>query len=164
MDINLDELIIKNGISDIQIDQLSHHTAHDSDVHRFTQDKTRFSDRAEIEKWKKRASAIYTLSDATHDLLGLIWFEHAPIPHAQFVKTFEELLYTDTFAIRLYAHARGKRLAGWFMQRAFARYPHKNVWLKTSFDNHPAVRSYTKFGFGTVTKPDNNGKIIMILP
>lgn len=158
------EITIVEGISHDHIDQLIHHATNDLDVRKFTSDGERFASREKVIDWKSKASAIYTVTDASQDLLGLLWFQKMSIPHADFIIKFDESLYNDTFAIRLYAHARGKRLAGWFMEHAFARYEAKHIWLKASHDNHAAVRSYSNFGFQAVSTPDNDGKIIMILP
>ncbi len=155
---------IESGISDLQRSHLLHHVKNDDSVIRFTRDATRFTDREAIDGWERRASAIFTLTDASQELLGLIWFEKMDIPEDTFIVPFDPKAYKDTFAIRLYSRARGKRLARWFMNHAFRKYHTRRVWLKVSQRNVAAVRAYTGFGFVPVTAPDDAGKISMILP
>lgn len=59
-----------------------------------------------------------------------------------------------------------------FMEKAIEAYKgseasqraqRKGVWLEVSSENTPAIKTYINYGFEAVTKPDNEGKIIMIL-
>jgi len=140
----VNNFIFKSGITESQINELINYSNTDHQIIQFTSDKTRFADLSAYKLWfSKKNPTIYTLTDKSNHLCGLIWFEG------------------DTFAIRLYDKARGKGLSLDFMKQAFDDFKPKNVWLKTSADNLPAISTYKKFGFKQTTEPDDKGKIIM---
>lgn len=138
------DFIFKKGITDSQIEEIIYYANHDEQIIKFTSDKTRFADLSAYKSWfTKKNPTIYTLTDKLGHLCGFIWFE------------------SDTFAIRIYAEARGKGLSFDFMKQAFDDFKPKSVWLECSADNLPAVSTYKKFGFIQTTQPDAKGKIIM---
>lgn len=157
--------MVKKGITEKQIGQLIHFANTDPEVRKFTSDPERFRDRKAFEEWKEKGRAIYTLTDKSGDLLGIVWFGKKELPAQKFTQEFNSRDYTITFGIRIYGKARGKGLARPFMLEAFKRFsPKEGVWLETSSENIAASRLYTKFGFQQVTEPDEGGKILMILP
>jgi len=161
------------GITQGQIKQLLHYSKTDSRVKRYTSDPVRFKDKKVFEKWRKEGRAVYTLVDKKGDLCGLVWFGRITLPSEKFIKDVKRQDFGITFAIRTYGKARGKGYAAYFMKKAFelftssTRYKsakNKGVWLATSYDNIAAIKTYEKFGFVKVTRPDKKGKILMILP
>lgn len=151
----MNNFIFKKGITESQIDELIHYSNTDKQVLSFTSDKTRFANRQAFNSWYLVNPTIYTLVNKKGNLCGLIWFQDETLKdHPDF---------DITFAIRLYAEARGKGLALEFMKKAFNTLKPQNVWLKCSADNLPAVTLYQKFGFKLVGEPDKNNKIIMLL-
>lgn len=150
----INNLVFSRGITDSQIEQLINYSNTDPQIINFTSDKTRFATRSSYDNWfNHRNPIIYTLSNTNNILCGLIWFEKDnTIPNCEY-----------TFAIRLYAEARGKGLSLDFMKRSFDDLRPQNVWLKCSADNLPAVTLYNKFGFKQTTQADNNNKITMVL-
>lgn len=142
----MNNFIFKKNITDSQIAELINYSVTDSQIIKNTSDKTRFADLSAYKSWfTQKKPTIYTLTDKSNHLYGLIWFE------------------SDTFAIRLYDKARGQGLSYDFMKQAFDDFKPKNVWLKCSADNIPANLTYKKFGFKQTTEPDENNKIIMVL-
>jgi ribosomal protein S18 acetylase RimI-like enzyme len=161
MKINQD-IFVQQGILDCQIDQLIEYSHTDSDIQKFTSDKARFADKKSFHQWQQQGRIIYTLTDTQKNLLGIIWFGQKDPPID--IKT------NFTFAIRIYSSARGQGLSQEFMKIAFKdllkNQPKSHIigfWLETSNDNFPAIHSYQKFGFKTVSSPDYNNKIIMTL-
>ena len=164
---------VASGITQGQIKQLLHYSKTDSQVKRYTSDPVRFKDKETFEKWSKEGRAVYTLVDKKGDLSGLIWFGKITLPTEKFSKDVKRKDFGITFAIRIYGTVRGRGLALFFMEKAFdlftssTRYKsakNKGVWLVVSYDNIAAIKTYEKFGFVKVTKPDKKGKILMILP
>lgn len=156
---------VNQGITEKQIEQLINFANTDPEVKKFTSDSKRFRDREAFDKWRKKDRVVYTLTDKSGDLLGILWFGKKEIPRKDFTLKFNPQDYKVTFGIRTYGKARGKGLARPFMLKAFNYFSSKEgVWLETSGDNIAAVRAYTNFGFQKITEPDVNGKILMILP
>jgi len=148
----VNNFIFKSGLTESQINELINYSNTDPQIIQFTSDKTRFATRSDFDSWlNRRHPAIYTLSNKEGDLCGFIWIE----------KDDKIAGFEFTFAIRLYADARGKGLSFDFMKQAFDDFKPKTVWLETSADNLPAISTYKKFGFKQITQPDDKGKIIM---
>ena len=166
------ELNIREGLTPAQIEQLIDHSSSDSQVRKFTSDPKRFANLESFEKWREKGRSIYTLVDEAGGLEGIIWLGEEPLPSREFVQEIDAGKYGITFAIRTYGEARGRRLALSFMHEAIARYKkgdkyqgieNKGIWLETYADNAPAVKTYERFDFKQVTKPDERGRILMIL-
>lgn len=148
----MNKFTFKKGITESQIDELIFYANNDPQIISFTSDKTRFADKKAFKLWLKKKPVIYTLTNNTGRLLGIIWFQRKiGIPG-----------YDLTFAIRLYGKARGKGLSYGFMKQAFDDFKPQKVWLEVSIDNLPAVSLYKKFGFQQITDPNDKGKIIMV--
>ncbi len=169
---NLDELYIKQGLTNNQVEQLIFYSNTDKEVQRFTSDPKRFKDKKAFEKWRQKGRIIYTITDLEDNLLGIIWFGEEPLPQREFTQTFNPQEFGITFAIRIYGEARGKGLARKFMTETFKhlmsssvyeKMENKGIWLETSIDNTPALKAYEKFGFKQITNPNENQKILMIL-
>lgn len=165
---------IQLGITENQIDQLIKFASSDTKLRQFTSDPKRFSDRNEYDKWKSGGRTIYTLVDNQQNLSGIIWFgkKEPHISKRDILENFDPNKLGITFAIRTYGETRGKGIGRHFMEETFKHFQSlpetqalekQGMWLETSVDNIPAVRLYQKFGFRTVTTPDEAGKIIMIL-
>lgn len=84
---------------------------------------------------------------------------------------FNKSSYGITFAIRIYADARGKGYAKTFMESAFEKYKStsdyehdlaKGIWLITNSDNLPAISAYKKFGFRKILEENNTGRVLMV--
>ncbi|MDD4938502.1 MAG: GNAT family N-acetyltransferase [Candidatus Shapirobacteria bacterium] len=153
---------IQQGILDCQIDQLIDFSNTDPEVIKNTSDPIRFKDLNSFNNWLEKGKIIYTLTDKNHNLLGIIWFSHKNPP----IKTNANF----TFAIRVYPPARGEGLSLDFTTSAFtdllkSKESSKIVgfWLEVSNSNQAAIKTYEKFGFQKISKPDNNHKIIMIM-
>jgi len=160
MRINQD-VFVQQGIMDCQIEQLIEFSQTDSDVQKYTSDKSRFQDKTSFSQWLQQGRIIYTLIDTNNNLLGIIWFGQKNPPSENIKANF-------TFAIRIYNSARGQGLSQEFMKIAFndLRSDHQNsringFWLETSIDNFAAIHTYKKFGFKQIDQKDN--KIIMVL-
>lgn len=156
---------IKQGLTEKHILKLLDYTGTDPAIGKFTSDLTRFKNRDSFDKWLLEGRDIYSLVDESDNLLGLIWFSQKNLPAAEYIEDLDKTEYQITFAIRMYQQARGKGLAGKFMDDVFKNYLKENtdkIWLITSVENTPAVKLYENFGFKTVTKPDKEGKIVMI--
>jgi len=163
MKINQD-VFVQQGILDCQIDQLIEYSNTDSNIQKFTSDKTRFADKDTFHQWLLKGRIIYTLIDKNKNLLGIIWFGPKNPP----IKLDSK--YNFTFSIRIYGLARGQGLSQEFTKITFKdllkNQPKSQItgfWLETSKDNFPAIHTYQKFGFKTVSSPDYSNKIIMIL-
>jgi RimJ/RimL family protein N-acetyltransferase len=150
----VNNFIFKKSITESQIDELINYSITDPQIIKYTADQTRFGTRSAYNDWLDRKHPIiYTLSNKEANLCGLIWFEKDD--------SIEGCEYT--FAIRLYADARGKGLSFDFMKQSFDDLKPQSVWLKCSADNIPANLTYQKFGFKQITEPDENNKITFVL-
>ncbi|MDO8619380.1 MAG: GNAT family N-acetyltransferase [Candidatus Daviesbacteria bacterium] len=153
---------IKKGLSEKQIEELLQYTKDDPDVQKFTSDPVRFKDRKSFDKWLKKGREIYTLSDSGDNLMGIIWFAKEIFEGFKTNQHYSPDKYPYTFAIRMYASARGKGLAKYFMDFCFADFGKKGIWLTTSADNAPAVKLYTNFGFKQIPDTNPYNKIVMV--
>lgn len=169
---DLGVLTVNEGISQNQIQQLIAYANTDEKVRKFSSDPKRFKDVAAFEEWLKKGRTIYTMTDASGELLGIIWYGPEGLPQKKFIREVENPEhYGTTFAIRVYDKARGKHLARKFMaaaQTAFENSPAyklnqaPGVWLETFAENSAAVTSYEAFGYERITDPDDHGRILMI--
>ena len=156
---------IKPGLTEKQIDELVAYTKKDPEIQKYTHDAARFKNRKSVDKWLAKGRIIYSLVDSEDNMLGIIWFGQKDLPAENYIENFDKNQYQTTFAIRMYGAARGKGLAKKFMADCFKNYLTENngsIWLLTAIDNIPALKLYQSFGFKTVTKVDQEGKIIMI--
>jgi ribosomal protein S18 acetylase RimI-like enzyme len=171
---NLGSLAVKQGLTDKQIDQLIEYANSDPKVIEFSSDSTRFANREAYNRWLKKGRSVYSMTDESGDLLGIIWYGREQMPAGKdFSSNVVPGDYGVTFAIRVYGAARGKHLAGKFMLAAQSTYVSsqdystivsKGIWLETSESNIAAVTAYRKFGYRQVTQADDKGKILMVLP
>lgn len=153
------DVFVQQGILDCHIDQLIEYSQSDLNVRKFTSDSKRFASKEAFFIWQRQGRIIYTLVDGKQNLLGIIWFGQKDPPikiNANF-----------TFAIRIYASARGQGLSQGFMQLAFndlfkhQKPPHlSGIWLETSSDNLSAIHVYQKFGFKKILS--RRRKIFMV--
>lgn len=166
-------LRVKTGISEREIVQLLKYSYTDKEVLRFTSDLKRFAGRKAFDEWFSQGRIVYTLVDRKNNLLGIAWFGEKTLPEEKFSEPIDTENYGITFAIRIYEEARGKSLAKKFMTEAFLRFfetenyrkiKKNGIWLQTSIDNIPALKTYLGFGFRQVSPPDKNNKIIMVYP
>lgn len=116
----------------------------------------RFSNEAAAHQWMADAPErlLYALY-ANDDLAGVLWFS----PQADTKSTAQY-----TFAVRLYASARGKSLGLPFMQATHADAAARGidgVWLETDESNAAARALYTKFGYQTTAIAD--GRVHMYI-
>lgn len=156
---------INEGLTEKQISKLITYTKDDPEIKKYTSDVTRFKDRKSFDEWLVESRTIYSLTDSDDNLLGIIWFSQKQLPEENYLERLDKNQYETTFAIRMYGTARGKGLAKKFMNDVFTKYTTSHsakIWLLTSADNIPAKKLYENFGFKTVTKPDKEGKIVMI--
>ncbi len=167
-----DKLVVSQGIAEAQVKQLIHYANTDLQVRKFTSDPKRFLDKEEYQKWRKKDRTIYTLSDDTGELFGIVWFGEEEMPEKEFTEPLDRKHWGITFAIRMYGDARGKRLSNDFTGKAVDMYKssadfqkpvNKGIWLETHKDNIPALNSYRKSGFRQVSNPDEKGRVLMIL-
>lgn len=162
----LNNLIISQNLTNIQIDELIYYSNTDPLIIANTKDKQRFKDKNTFNKWFKLNKKIYTLEDKQGKLMGIIWFSKEKIPQNDiFITSFETQKYTTTFAIRLYQKARGKGFSKVFMREVFEKYGNADgIWLQTKEENQKNVNLYLSFGFIKVTDANKTGRITMILP
>jgi GNAT superfamily N-acetyltransferase len=165
-------LSIYRGLNEQFIPVILHHAAVDPDVRKFSSDATRFATRETFDQWMKKKRTIYTLQDNKKNLLGISWFGDRPIPQANYTEKLTLEKYTKTFAIRLYAHARGKGLAYPFLDATLKDYLHTlekdqpsshYFWIDTPIDNIPGLKTYTKLGFHQVSLPSEKNEVVMVL-
>ena len=154
------DVFVQQGILDCHIDQLVQYSLSDPEVKKYTSDSKRFNSRDAFFEWQRQGRIIYTLVDEQQNLLGIIWFGQKDPPIS--------IDANFTFAIRIYGTARGQGLSQEFMKIAFddlqKNQTHSHItgfWLETDQSNLPAIHSYEKFGFKSVSKLD--GRNIMLL-
>ena len=170
----MEDIKFKLGITEKQIGQLIHYSNTDKQVKINTSDAIRFANRQTFNKWRKIPRRIYTLTNKSGDLLGIIWLRKQALPpDKDYYINFDKEFFGTTFAIRIYGNARGKGPAKDFINKAFKEYKKtkqylgntkKSMWLETRKDNLAAIKLYEKFGFKTVSDPDESNRIIMIQP
>jgi ribosomal protein S18 acetylase RimI-like enzyme len=157
------ELKITEGITPSQIQDLIGYSNNDELILQTTKDKSRFANEKTVKAWLAKERKIYCLVNKTNKLLGIIWFGEEKMPTGAM---------GITFAIRIYADARGKGNAKPFMKEAFARFKNspeyeksesKIFWLETNSDNNAAIASYKSFGFKEVKFKNKFGRILMTL-
>lgn len=167
----MDNFLIKNGISNRQIQQLINFTNTDDDIKKFTSDQKRFSSLEAFEEWRKKGRSIYILTNPTEDLLGIFWLGEKDLPEADYFDDFEKEKFGITFGIRIYGEARGKGLSVGFMEKGINQFRQsriyeiaskKGIWLETKMDNLAAIKLYLKFGFIAVSKANECGEIVMV--
>src|SRR3989344_3516795 len=109
-----------------------------------TNDANRFASTVKFDEWLQIPREIFTLTNSSENLLGLIWFRNQAIPDRKFINDFNKENFGVTFAIRIYGKARGKGYSEKFLNWAFGEYkktnqylnnPSKGVWLETREDN-----------------------------
>ena len=167
------KLKVNKGISEKQIEELIGFSNKDPLILSTTQDSERFKDKKSFETWLQKKRTIYVLTEKGGKLLGVIWFGLKTLPKDyNYITSLDVNHYGITFAIRLYQDARGKGLSEPFINETFKKYKltrefretsAKGMWLETKIDNLPAIKAYEKFGFGLVSAPNENGRIIMCL-
>jgi GNAT superfamily N-acetyltransferase len=163
------EVQVKNGINPIHIKKLIYYSLHDLLIEKFTSDKERYKNLKAFKKGINKRN-YYSLVDVNNDLAGIVWFSNKSIPDTFVNNKLSKKIYKVTVALRIYKNYRGKGLSTFFLEEAVKRYKkeflsRKNeykLWLLTSKDNIPAQKTYIKCGFIKASKPDLNGKILMI--
>lgn len=168
------DLKVSKGITPNQINDLIFYSNNDQLIKLTTHDLKRFKDQEAYNEWSKKKRTIYTLVDKSQKLFGIIWFGKEQFPkNKKLTENIIEDKYTFTFAIRIYSNARGKGYANMFVNNAFKLFKetneykdslNKGFWLQTYISNLPAIKTYNRFGFITVSKPDEEHRILMILP
>jgi len=153
---------IRKTLNEKQIRQLLDYTKKDTDIQKFTSDSKRFKDRPSFDQWIKKDRVIYCLSDNKDNLMGIIWFSKEEFEPHEKNRYYKAAEYPYTFAIRMYANARGKGLAKPFMNFCFKDFGKKGIWLTTSKDNIPAIKLYTNFGFKEIPDVNPYNKIVMV--
>jgi hypothetical protein len=125
----------------------------------------RFQSRSTYDNWSKQDRTIYTLVDDSNALCGIAWFSHEP-------KYIGDRRYDYTFALRLYASARGVGLAKPFAKVAHTHFlqgskyqqsEHGGIWLSTGRDNIAAIKTYASLGYQQVDNESSHHKITMVL-
>ncbi len=169
----MDDLQIKEGITDSQIDQLVKYANNDKQVKDLTSDYRRFQTREMADKWFDEVKPIvYTLVDHQNNLKGIIWFDDLAILEDEYTINLNPKEYQLTFAIRLYDDARGKGLAQDFFKNCFSllkethfykNLKFKGLWLSTKPENLGASRLYQKLGFIQVNNPEKIDRVLMIM-
>lgn len=162
-------LKIKKGLTNAQINQLIEYSKSDDSLKKFTSDPQRFATREGFDKFSTHILAYYTLVDDSDNLMGLIWFDDFPLPATK-GETFRG--YGISFAIRIYADARGKGLAVPFTKISledfqksndYQNHPHYKIWLAVSPNNYPAISTYKKSGFKKIGFWEEKNKLLMVL-
>jgi ribosomal protein S18 acetylase RimI-like enzyme len=169
----MDNLKIKEGISNNQIDQLVKFANEDEQIVKLTSDFRRFRTREMADQWFTEVKPqVYVLEDQNQNLKGIIWFDDLPILKDEYTVNFDITEYQLTFAIRLYDDARGKGLAKNFFEECLRRLKEsdyykklecKGLWLTTKPENIGAIALYEKLGFIHVNTPEKIGRVLMIL-
>lgn len=153
------DVFVQQGILDFHIDQLIQYSLTDPEIKKYTSDPKRFASIESFSQWQRQGRIIYTLIDQQQNLLGIIWFGQKDPPI--------DIPANFTFAIRIYGNARGQGLSQEFMKIAFNDLQKNQTethitgfWLETDQNNLPAIHSYQKFGFKSISQID--GKNIML--
>ena len=170
----MENVFFKSGITQNQIKELIRYSRTDERIKTNTNDLIRFANKTAFMKWKKIPRKIYTLTNKSGHLLGIIWLRAQALPpDKDYYISFDKEFFGTTFAIRIYGNARGKGLAKDFINKTFKEYKKtkiylgnikKSMWLETNADNSIAIKAYRKFGFKVVSSKDEKNRIVMILP
>mgnify|MGYP001580437581 CR=1 FL=1 len=161
-------LSICHGITHPQALELIAQAHQDPLVAQNTSDPKRFRDAEALSLWLAKGRTIYTLTGETERLLGIIWLGDEPLPIQPFTTPIDQTDYDVTLAMRIYAEARGRGLAKAFLVPTLVDYLQnmgvmkKGIWIGTSVDNAPVIKSFGKLGFQQVTNPDSKQKIVMV--
>lgn len=161
-------LYVRHGITHSQALELITQAHHDPIVAHNTSDTKRFRDAEALSLWLAKGRTIYTLTEGTEKLLGIIWLGDEPLPVQPFTTPIDQTDYDVTLAMRIYAEARGRGLAKAFLVPTLVDYfqnmgtMKKGIWIGTSVDNAPVIKSFGNLGFQQVTNPDSKQKIVMV--
>jgi ribosomal protein S18 acetylase RimI-like enzyme len=164
-------LIIAEGITDSQIEELIHYSNNDPIILKTTSDIIRFGNIEAVKDWLKKKRKIYTLVDDANRLFGIVWFGEEKMPDAKYPIDFEPNKFEITFGIRIYGDVRGKgysiklfkeSLKKYKQTDAYKQIENKNIWLTTNIDNPVAIALYKKLGFKEVLNDKSKNKLIMI--
>lgn len=163
-------LHICQGITDMQVAQLINFTNTDALVRRNTSDEKRFKDIETYDRWKSKGRTVYTLADEGQNLLGIIWLGNEPLPEKSFLFPLNSSDYATTLAMRIYGYVRGKGIAKAFLIPTLRHFicqgegnkSSSGIWIETSVDNTPVLRSFSSVGFTQATEQDERKKIIMV--
>lgn len=148
---------IKKGLTDSQINQLIDYSQTDTDVKKYTGDFDRFKDRISFDQFSSQVIEYYALVDNQDNLFGIIWFDNFAYP----LSGYED--YKISYAIRLYAGARGKGLSGPFTKACLEDFDQKNIWLSVYANNQKAISAYESVGFKKVDFWEEKNKDLMVL-
>lgn len=160
---------IKIGISPNQIKQLITFTHQDKDVQKFTSDLERFNSKKSFNNWLEKGKYIYSLVDTRDNLQGIIWFNEKTPPDDQYSQDIKQ--YKITSGIRIYGSARGKGLGKKLFSTALKHFKstpeyksirNNSFWCIISTENIPSQKLHQNIGFIQVTKPNRDGKIVMV--
>ncbi len=168
---------LQSGISDSQIQQLLHYTETDPEIQATTADwrtpegkPGRFSSLSAFNTWRDQGKTTYTLVDDQQNLAGLTWFSNKSIDQAKYKEVAVDLLkqYQTTLGIRLYASARGQKLAKPFLTEAIDTYlellgqKQLSLWLEVRTDNARAIHLYENIGFQQVTENRDHSQVLLL--
>ena len=163
---------VKKGIDKKHIKDLIYYSKTDKKVQKYTSDSIRYKSLKSFEKYiSKTKTVCYSLVGKNNDLAGIALFRFKNIPQKRFLERISSEIFGITFAIRIYGEYRGKGLAFGFMSDVFDKFTkskdykkkkNNKFWIMVSKDNIPAIRTYERFGFVKMTKPDEKGKFLMI--
>lgn len=156
------DVFVQEGIIDCQIDQLIEYSQTDTNIKKFTSDRVRFASKHSFHQWQQQGRIIYTLTDTHKNLLGIIWFGQKN-PPVKYIKA------NFTFAIRIYASARGQGLSYEFMKIVFKDFLKNQqndsfitgFWLETDKDNSAAIHLYQKFGFKEICQQSDRKLMVL---
>lgn len=155
------------------LDQLiTYSTDHqDIDLQRMTSDGKRFGIEEKRNAWFVKNRMIYTFSDSSAKLYGILWIGKEGIPKDTVL--FDGINpddYQFTYATRLYGSARGAGLGRLQMKVAFEdfikssayqKYDGSGFWAQTSSDNVPVIKRDETIGFQRISEPDIQNKVII---
>ena len=151
--------------------QLIEYTISDPDIAKYTSDLQRFATQEQIEKWVQGERAIYTITDLTKQtLLGVVWFSPKILPAHEFelLEHIEASKYPVTQGRRVYGSLRGTGNSTEVFVEAIQKYLQdpKNLnaqggfWTETS--NPKIISANTKLGYREASKPNQQGKVLLL--
>ncbi len=127
----------------------------------------RFGNLEMFKSWQAKGRKLFWLIGPNNDLAGIIWYGKSDLPYNLKLEETPD----ETFAIRIYDGYTGKGLSNPFMRQTLRLFVEEKlklgqklpvIWLETDFDNIPAIKSYTKFGYKEVHRDEK--RVTMILP